>query len=380
VQSLATTNKVLTVPELIDRDPEALSAGLVEWLIQSLGDGAQPEIVELQTPSSSGFSNETILATARWSQGDERAEHQLVLRLEPTRHQLLLDDDFTLQYRVMQALQAQSSVPVPRLRRFIEDPSFLGAPFFVMAHVDGRVPSDDPPYGVEGWLQEATKQEQATLWWSGIETLAAIHQLDWKGLGLGFLADDPYGAAGLERNLNYYRAFLEWATEDRPQPMAEATWDWLTANRPEEPGDPVLSWGDSRIGNIIWKDFRPQAVLDWKMASLGPPELDLGWWLYFDRMLTEGLGVERPSGFPTHDETIARYELLIGREVQDLHWYQIFAGFRAAVITCRVAKLLMGSGIRSVGSDFESDDLPIQFTAKLLGLPSPEAMSSQGRR
>jgi hypothetical protein len=359
------------VPELTERDPEELSATLTQWLSATLGEGANPTIIDLEAPASSGFSNETIMVTARWNEHGSLEEHRLVFRVHPTKHTLFLEADFSLQYRVMHALQGQPSVPIPTLRWYEQGSETLGVPFFVMDHVEGQIPADNLPYTMEGWLLEASPENQAELWWSGIETLAAIHQLDWDALGLAGLANDSFGKPGLDRNMNYYRAFLDWTSHGRPQPIAEAAWEWLVANKPVENGEPVLSWGDSRIGNMIWDHFRPVAVLDWEMASVGPPEMDLGWWLYFDRQFSEGLGVPRPPGFPTHEETIARYEELMGRTMQDLFWYQIFAGFRFAVIMCRLSDLLVGSELLPADSDMGSNNLATQFIAQLLGLPSP---------
>ena len=363
------------MPELTERDPEALHTSLTAWLRKTLGESADPVITDLHAPTSSGFSNETILLTATWSEDGERSEHRLVLRVHPTRHTLFLDADFTLQYRVMNALQDQPTVPVPTLRWYEDDTETLGVPFFVMDHVDGLIPADNLPYTLEGWLLESSEEDQANLWWNGIDALADIHKLDWKALGLGALADDKYGAPGLERNMNYYRAFLDSASEGRPQPTAEAAWEWLVANQPTPDGDLVLSWGDSRIGNMIWKDFAPAAVLDWEMATVGPPELDLGWWLYFDRQFSEGLGVARPPGFGDHDATIARYEERLGRKVGDLFWYEVFAGFRFAVIMSRLTDLLVSYGQMPEDTDMDTNNLATQFIAQLLGLPSPASLA-----
>jgi len=123
-----------------------------------------------------------------------------------------------------------------------------------------------------------------------------VHRTDWRSLDLGWLVP-PGTTPGLDAQLDYYRRFLDWTAQGRPQPTAEAVWKWLVANQPAESGDVTLCWGDARLGNIIWQDFDAAAVIDWEMATLAQPELDLGWWLYFDRQFTEGLGVERPSGF-----------------------------------------------------------------------------------
>ena len=360
------------MPELTERDPEQLAATLTSWLGSVLDAGAEPEVLEVNAPASSGFSNETILASARWNEAGERAEHRLVFRVHPTQHTLFLDANFSHQYEVLKALQGVEGLPVPALRFYEEDTSYLGVPFFVMDHVEGSVPADNPPYTMEGWLLESSPEDQARLWWTGIETLAAVHQLDWEARGLGFLSENLRGEPGLDHLLNYYRAFLDTAANGRPQPTTEAIWDWLVANRPEESGPIVLSWGDSRIGNIIWDDrYEPAAVLDWEMAALGQAELDLGWWLYFDRQFSEGLNMPRPAGFPPHEETIARYEELLGRPMENLFWYQVFAGFRFAVIMCRLSDLLMGTGVLPEDSDMGTNNLATQFTAQLLGLPSP---------
>src|ERR1700723_2009071 len=81
------------------------------------------------------------------------------------------------------------------------------------------------------------------------------------------------------------------------------------------------------------------AVVDWEMASLAQPEMDLGWWLYFDMQFSDGLGMPRPSGFGSHDETIERYTEIIGRPLRDLFFYEVFAGFRFAAIFVRLAEL-----------------------------------------
>jgi aminoglycoside phosphotransferase (APT) family kinase protein len=171
--------------------------------------------------------------------------------------------------------------------------------------------------------------------------------------------------------MSYYRDFLDWAARGSTVPVIESTWKWLVDHRPSEEGDVVLNWGDSRIGNIIWDDFNCAAVLDWEMASLGQPEMDLGWWLYFDRQFSEGLGVPRPPGFGSHEETVERYSDLVGRPMRNLFFYEVFAGFRFAVIMLRLADLLVGSDILPEDSDMGTNNLATQFLATLLDLEPP---------
>ncbi len=282
------------MPDIDQRDPDEVAAVLTRWLATKSPGGKGPEVFGVEAPASNGFSNETILCRTRSADGEER---RLVVRVAPTKHLLFMDAEFSTQYRVMKALaDGGAAVPLPRLGFYEEDPQYLGVPFFTMDHVEGKVPSDNIPYTMEGWVIEATPEQQARMWWSGLDALAAVHRTDWRALGLDWLGMAGRGKPGIEQQMSYYRDFLDWAAQGITVPVLEATWQWLVDHRPAEEGEVVLSWGDSRLGNIIWDDFRAAAVLDWEMASLGQPEMDLGWYLYFNRQFADPLGVPRPPG------------------------------------------------------------------------------------
>ena len=240
-----------------------------------------------------------------------------------------------------------------------------------MDHVEGQVPPDNIPYTLEGWVIEATPEQQERMWWSGIDALAAVHRTDWRALGLDWLSDEGRGRPGIEQQMSYYRDFLDWAAQGLKVPVIESTWDWLVVHQPPEEGEVVLSWGDSRIGNIIWDDFRCAAVLDWEMATLAQPEMDLGWFLYFDRQFSEGLSVPRPDGFGSREDTIERYSELLGRPMRDVWFYEVFSGFRFAVIMLRLSDLLVDSDILPQDSDMGTNNIATQLLAKMLDLPAP---------
>ncbi len=295
-----------------------------------------------------------------------------MVRVAPTKHLLFMDAEFSTQYRVMKALaDGGSGVPLPRLGSYEDDPQYLGVPFFTMDHVEGQVPSDNIPYTMEGWVIEATPEERERMWWSGIDALAAVHRTDWRALGLDWLGQPSRGGSGIEQQMSYYRDFLDWAAKGLRVPVIESTWQWLVEHQPAEDGEVVLSWGDSRIGNIIWDDFRCAAVLDWEMASLGQPEMDLGWFLYFDLQFTGPLGVPRPTGFPSHEETIGRYADLLGRPMKDLFFYEVFSGFRFAVVMLRLADLLIGSEVMPQEADMGTNNLATQLLTTMLELGPP---------
>jgi aminoglycoside phosphotransferase (APT) family kinase protein len=134
----------------------------------------------------------------------------------------------------------------------------------------------------------------------------------------------------------------------------------------------VLAWGDARIGNMIFDDDgRCAAVLDWEMAALGSPELDVAWFLFLDRHHSQGMGVERLEGFPSREATVARYEDKSGFRVRHLHYYEVFAALRFTILMSRIAHQLTHYGFLPADSNFEVDNNCSRLLAKLLELPPP---------
>lgn len=355
------------MPTMWQRDLDTDRARLTAWLQQRLPEARGVRIGALVAPQSSGFSNDTLLFDLDYEQGGRPLREQLVVRIEPTGFQVFPEYDLALQYRTMERL-AGSAVPVPRLRGIeTEDRTVLGGAFYVMHQVAGRVPPDNPPYHAVGWVTEIAPAERAALWWAGVETLAAIHRLDWRALGFADLATPALGATPLTWQLAYYDRYFEWARAGRPHPLIERALAWLRARRPDaEPT--VLCWGDARIGNIIFAGTRPAAVLDWEMVTLGSPEMDLAWSIFLDRHHSEGIGTARLEGFPSYAETVARYEQLTGHRVRHLHYYQVLAGMRFAVIMLRIAQQMVTYGLmdEAGGRAFELDNTVTRLLEKVL--------------
>jgi aminoglycoside phosphotransferase (APT) family kinase protein len=349
------------------RDPAVTRETLTKWLATL---GTDVEVSEVGGPGATGFSNETILFDAAWTEDGERHETGLVARVAPTQYHLFLEPQFDKQYRVMRALDEHSEVPMPRIRWYEDDTSWLGAPFWVMDKVEGDIPGDNPPFTVEGFLHDAPPADQERLWWSGLDAMAQVHNVDWRALGLDFVDRPAYGATGLDQELGYYRAYLEWTAKGRPLPVAEAALAWLDEHRPPEP-EPALCWGDARIGNQIFQSFECKAVLDWEMVLLGDPTMDLGWWLFLDRHHSEGLSMPRLPGFPSRDATIERWEQRTGRRAEHVDYYEVLAGMRFAVIMARLSDLLVDYELLPPDSDMGTNNIPTQLTAKMLGLPPP---------
>jgi aminoglycoside phosphotransferase (APT) family kinase protein len=341
---------------VVSRDPNTTTEQLRRWLteVAALADVA---VDHLEIPGSTGFSNETILFDATWSEetGDP-VVHRLVARIAPQAHTVFLDANFEAQFRVMQALAEHTDVPVPDMLWFEPDPAWFDSPFWIMRRVDGIVPGDAPHYSIEGWLHDASPEEQGQVWRNGIGALASVHRVDWRALGLEFLDDPARGEPALTQQLEYYADSLEWAELGTPHPGARAALTWLREHKPATDSDDVtITWGDSRLANQMFRDHDVVAVLDWEMVALGDPRIDLGWWLFCDEVLTSSAGQERLPGFPSRDETVALWEELTGRSGADLLWFSVFAGLRFTVVMLRLSTLLHDMGVVPEPFGYDND-------------------------
>ena len=250
------------MPVPAQRDPGVTRDILATWL----GDPARlpgARITDLQTPEFSGFSSETLMVDVEC--GD--AAEALAVRVAPLHYKVFPETRFAEEYRLMRILDAGTDIPVPPVLWYEPDPGYLGAPFLVMRRIEGRVPTDMPPYHTGGWVAEISPAERQVMWWSGLDILARLHRLDVTALQLSFLDQPQWGKPGLDQRLGYYEHYMNWAYPG-PKPTATRALAWLKEHQPSERNVPVLLWGDSRIGNIIYAPGgTPLAVLDWEMAT-----------------------------------------------------------------------------------------------------------------
>ncbi|MBA3653420.1 MAG: phosphotransferase family protein [Actinobacteria bacterium] len=318
----------MPIPE--QRDFEATRKVLAEWLRDKVGE---VQVSQLVIPDGTGYSNETLLFDAG-SGGGTAASY--VLRVKPTGYQLFLETDFERQFEMMKLVAETTSVPMPQMLWFETDAAWLGAPFFVMSKVDGRIPSDNPCYNIEGFLFDATVDQRRQLWESALHAFTALHR-EVPAERIAFLAKPERGDTGFDQQWSYWSDSFEWAAQGREQPVADAALAWLVANMPSD-RPTAFSWGDARPGNMIFDDFKCRAVLDWEMVSLGGPLADLGWWLFLDRFHSEGYGVARLEGLGTREETLAIWEDRVG-PTAGVEWYEIYAGFKFAVIMIKLSQL-----------------------------------------
>ena len=327
-----------------DDDP-ALGA-LEVWLGARLPDASYLRLTHEGRPGS-GFSAETTILGASWVSGGEARTDRFVLRKETPDPPVYpsqvpgMTVEVEIQHRIMSALTG-SDVPLAPLIGYEADPSVLGTPFYVMGFVDGVVPIEAPMYTLEGWFTTITPQQRSTMIEDGVRVLTRVHAFDWQAAGLEWLI--PKGAAPTTaRQLDVWDEYMTRELQGRSHPMYERGIDWLRANMPAEE-EPVLCWGDPRLGNIIWRDDRAVCVTDFEAASIAPRGVDLGWWLMFDRWCHESYGAERLPGELSRDDQRALYEKHSGRSVGDTTWYEVFAAARYTAIVVRVMNRTVARG------------------------------------
>jgi aminoglycoside phosphotransferase (APT) family kinase protein len=305
---------------------------LADWLARRDPARGRPVLTALGKPGS-GYSAENLVLGARW---DDGVEEKLVLRRdtsEPPIYPAQSADTTTgvlSQHSVMDALRRGGRVPVADSLGLETDPAVLGAPFFVMRHVAGDVPGEDPPYTRSGFFVDATPAERSQLVEEGLGTLARVHESDIDDPALALL-HTPGVRHGAERQLDVWERCLREGLAGRSTPLFDECLSWLHDQLPPETSL-VLSWGDSRPGNMIWQDFKVACITDFEGAALGPRELDVGWWLMFDRWMHEGVGVARLAGEPERAEQRALYEKAAGTSLGSTSWYEIFSALRFTVV------------------------------------------------
>jgi aminoglycoside phosphotransferase (APT) family kinase protein len=342
------SDKIVAAREGIDT-----RAGLRAWFEHRGSTGA--EITLLPGPQSTGYSHETIVFEL--ANGDDT--QRLIARVEPLgAHNVFPDPDLSIEYRLLDAISS-SDVPLPRLHGYEDDPSFLGAPFYVMECLDGLVPPDSPPYCMGGWLYDSTPTQRAEVWWSGLEAMARVHLVD--PAGLDFV--NAGRTIGLDGELQYWGRYIDFCGGDLSEPVLRA-WTWLNEDKPSDTKT-VLCWGDSRLGNQMFSDRRCIGLLDWEMACLSDPEQDLAWFVYFDDVFSSGLGVSRLDGMPGPDESLARYEQLTGSRVDNFDYFEVFAGFRFAVIMQRLFGLQMEMGVLPADSNMPRENFITMHLARM---------------
>jgi len=229
------------------------------------------------------------------------------------------------EYRILAAL-ADTDVPVPRPYALCTDERVLGTVFFVMDHVPGRILRDPT-------LPELTPGERRALVIDYVDTLASLHNVDYRAIGL-----EDFGRPGnyFERQISRWgRQYQE--TETDPIPEMHRLLAWLEGAVPEQQVTSIVH-GDYQFGNVLTHPTQPKvaAVLDWELSTIGDPLLDLGWllatWPEEEGGGAGSIGIQPWEGFPRPEELIARYGEHSDRDLSHITWYEVLACYKLGII------------------------------------------------
>ena len=301
-------------------------AALAEWLRRSLGLEGTLDV--RQFPS--GFSNLTYLVTV-----DGR---DLVLRRPPPGANAEGGHDMDREATILGALHGHAPVPEPL--GVEETGDVLGAPFYVMERVEGVIlRTTDDPIGADAMARVAD---------AFVRTFADLHTVDLERVGLAHFGK-PEGY--VRRQVEGWRRRYERAKTDET-PDLDAAFDWLDANRPEESGAALIH-NDYKYDNLVLDPaglgpeaegpVAVRAILDWELATVGDPLMDLGstlgyWVEATDSPALKALALSPTwwPGNPTRDELVRRYAEASGRDVGDAVLYYVYGLVKLAVIAQQI--------------------------------------------
>jgi len=344
---------------------EFLAGALAAWLGERIG--ADDVTVSGFARPAAGQSSDNVLFDAL---ANGRVEH-LVLRRQTEGTTIFRDPDVCREAQVLQGLSA-AGVRVPKVRWIEPSSAVLGAPFFVMDRVQGRVPLGKPSIHTAGWLPTLTRAERERLWSSALDVLVSVHAVPWRS-SHDFLLDGDPMAATVAAHVTALGDWYRWSTAERVYPVTDAALEYLEEHlKGVEPGEPVLLWGDPRVGNMLFaEDNTVAAAVDWETASIGPAGRDVAHWLFFDEFQTEAVGIERLSGWPDRDTTVACYEASSGRRLGDLVYFDVMESLFMATTLIRQADRREAMGLAPPGNRMGHDNTVTQMLARKLDLAVP---------
>lgn len=264
-----------------------------------------------------------------------RGERWFVLRRPPPHPRLDGSGTMRREARVLAAL-APTRVPHARLIASCDDQAVLGAGFYLMEPVDGFSPTVALP---DSYLADPAYRHRMGL--AMVDAIAELGRIEPAAAGLSdFGRLDGYlerQAGRWRTQLDGYRDYAGWPG---PQSLsgADTLSAWLDRHRPAR-FQPGIIHGDYHLGNVMFRRDTPElaAIIDWELATLGDPLIDLGWllvtWPDADGSAPVPKLEVRPwDGFATADELIARYAERSGRDLSDLNWYAVLACYKLGIL------------------------------------------------
>jgi aminoglycoside phosphotransferase (APT) family kinase protein len=273
-----------------------------------------------------GFSNLTYLLQIE--------NKEFVLR-KPPKGAIKRGHDMNREFKVQSAVHKAYS-KVPKMYGFSDDETILGSDFYIMEKVEGVILNYK-----EAKQRNIPEKDYKNIANSWLDALVELHNVDYNAIGLADLGKpDGY----VQRQIsNWGKQYLKAKTDEYPE--AEMVMNWMEEHQPKE-YDHCLIHNDFKYDNVVFKDDSWQevsAVLDWEMATLGDPLMDLGTSLGYWTVATDHdfvkQGIPSPTVFegnPTRSEIAEMYAQKSGRNVDNLIFYYVFGLFKIAVIAQQI--------------------------------------------
>jgi aminoglycoside phosphotransferase (APT) family kinase protein len=340
-------------------DAEAVTA----WMVEHVPEVMAPLQIEL---AAGGHSNLTFCVT-------DASGHRFALRRPPLGDLPPGAHDVAREHRILTALQA-TAVPVPQVLGLCTDLTVTGAPFYIMAWVNGPILERVDQLAM--LMPTVAMRRDASL--ALVETLANLHRVDVDAVGLGELG--PRGGY-LPRQLD--RMYKVWnRTKTRELPIIDSLYERLRLACPPQ-AHTGLVHSDFRFGNVILApSLRPAAVLDWELCALGDVLVDLGfllanWDLPADPWpnVWMELPPTRGGGFPTRAELVKHYEAFTGWDISHIDYYRAFCLWRIAIIAEGIKRRYASGALGDKHADPDVLERRVRDRAAL----ADEALSTSGK-
>jgi len=341
-------------------DIAALTAWMDAQENPSLGHGP----IHAVTPLAGGTQN-IMLRFSRAGSNDDQL--QFVLRRPPLHKRKNSDETMRREARVLAALSATQEgqrVPHPRLIASCATTDVLGAAFYLAEWIDGRNITVSP---TDHHLCTPGIGHRMGL--SHVEALAALSRVDHTSSGLdGFGRPDGWLERQVPRWRSHWEAYLQTPGYTRDDlPGVDDVGQWLKENQPVQERQGIVH-GDAHLSNVLFEPNGPEvaALVDWELATLGDPNLDLGW------LLATGVGNSSPGDvppklgaglttnpvtaqFPGYDEVISHYATMAGADMTHAFWYGTLACYKLGIlIEGTWVRALAGKAPREVGDQLHT--------------------------
>lgn len=308
------------------RQGESLDTDMIGSYLRDRIAGLHGEMKVSQFPS--GFSNLTYLISI--------GDREMVLRRPPFGKKAKTAHDMGREYRMLKALRPYFRY-CPEVLHFCDDHGIMGCDFYVMERIQGIILRKKFPVGLE-----LTPDENRKLCERLVEVHAELHNLDWKAAGLEDFGN-PSGY--VKRQVDgWIRRYRDSKTPDAPD--FEKLMQWLEDNMPPDTDRPSIIHNDYKFDNVVLNEADPLriiGVLDWEMATVGDPLMDLGsslaYWVNHDDpdylKAASQLATFMP-GMMKRKDIVEYYAKLAGRDVSGFLYYYCFGLFRLAVIAQQI--------------------------------------------